>query len=146
MTAQNNPLLGAWTLVSFEFRTEDGEIIYPYGKDAKGSIMYDPSGRYSAQLMRNDRPQFAASDQLKGTTEEIVAAYKGSISYFGSYEMDYENKIVTHHVESSIFPNMDGTSQRREYAITPGHLQLSTQAYNLNNKRGFAVLLWKKAG
>lgn len=107
-------LAGAWRLIAFEFRKPDGEVIYPFGRAARGSIIYTESGRYAAQLMRKDRPRFASGDQMTGTVEEIEANYKGCISYFGTYELDLENRIVTHHVEGSIFPNMEGRDQIRE--------------------------------
>ena len=75
--------VGAWKLISFEFRKDDGETIYPFGEKAQGSLIYTGAGRYSAQLMRVDRPRFAVLDQMRGTADEIEASYKGCISYFG---------------------------------------------------------------
>jgi hypothetical protein len=105
------PIIGAWRLVKFEFRKEDRTIIYPYGEKAKGSLIYTESGHYSAQLMRIDRPNLASGDQMKGTVEEIESNYKGCISYFGAYEFDLESSLIIHHVESSLFPNMEGRDQ-----------------------------------
>lgn len=139
-------LIGAWKLVSFEFRKTDGSVIYPYGEEACGSIIYTEAGRYSAQLMRNDRPRFVIGDQMKGTPEEIEANYKGSISYFGTYEIDEGNGFIIHHVESSIFPNMEGTSQKRSFDLSGNRLQLSTQPINLDGEKAVGVLLWKKVG
>jgi len=82
--------VGAWKLISFEFRRDEGETMYPFGEKAQGSIIYTESGRYSAQLMRVDRPRFAVPDQMRGTSQEIEASYRGCISYFGSYEVDHE--------------------------------------------------------
>ena len=79
------PIVGAWKLITFEFRKADGNVIYPFGERALGSIIYTESCRYSAQLMRIDRPKFTSGDQMKGTAEEIESNYKGCISYFGSY-------------------------------------------------------------
>ena len=108
MQIDRRSFIGAWRLISFEFRKADGNIIYPFGEQARGSIIYTESGRYSAQLMRIDRPKFASGDQMKGTAEEIEANYKGCISYFGTYELDMQNSLIVHHVEASIFPNMEG--------------------------------------
>ena len=137
-------LVGAWRLVTFEFRKANGSVIHPYGEQARGSIIYTGSGRYSAQLMRNDRPRFAIGDQMKGTTEEIEANYKGSISYFGTYEVDAENGFIIHHVESSIFPNMEGTAQKRFFELSGSRLQLTTQPMNLDGEKAVGVLVWEK--
>jgi hypothetical protein len=97
-------------------------------------------------LMRNDRPRFVIGDQMKGTPEEIEANYKGSISYFGTYEIDEGNGFIIHHVESSIFPNMEGTSQKRSFDLSGNRLQLGTQPINLDGEKAVGVLLWKKVG
>jgi hypothetical protein len=136
--------VGAWKLVSFEFRKADGSVIYPYGEQARGSIIYTDSGRYAAQLMRKDRPRFAIPDQMQGTPQEVEASYKGSISYFGTYEIDEANGFIIHHVESSIFPNMEGTSQKRSFELSGNRLQLTTQLITLDGEKAVGVLLWEK--
>jgi hypothetical protein len=44
------PIIGAWRLISFEIQKADGEVIYPFGENAQGSIIYTESGRFSAQV------------------------------------------------------------------------------------------------
>ena len=41
---KENPFVGTWKLISFETRRSDGTVMYPFGKDLKGLIMYDASG------------------------------------------------------------------------------------------------------
>jgi len=135
-------ILGAWKLVSFEFRKQDGSAIYPFGKEARGSFIYTQSGCFSGQLMRVDRPKFAIPDQMQGTTEEIEASYKGSISYFGTYEVDVENGVILHHVEGSIFPNMEDTEQRRFYELTENRLLLRTPPFTVGGERAVGVIKW----
>ena len=140
----NNPLIGAWRLVTFEFRKTDGEVIYPFGAEAQGTIIYTESGRYSGQLMRKDRPRFTIPDQMKGTVEEIQAAYKGSISYFGAYAVDVENKVINHVVEGSLFPNMEGSNQKRFFELSNGKLILQTQPFRVNGEKVVGILQWEK--
>jgi lipocalin-like protein len=52
MAHEEYSLVGAWKLVSFEFRKDERQSIDPFGEKAQGSIIYTESGRYSAQLMR----------------------------------------------------------------------------------------------
>ena len=139
-------IIGAWRLVTFEFREADGNVIYPYGTKARGSLIYTESGHYSAQLMRKGRPRFAIGDQMKGTPGEIEASYKGSISYFGTFEIDVENGVIMHHVESSIFPNMQGTHQKRFFELSEGRLKLTTPRFRLGGEKAVGVLLWERVG
>lgn len=145
---QNNAasIAGAWRLVTFEFRKEDGNIIYPFGEQARGSIIYTESGRYSAQLMRIDRLKFSSGDQMKGTAKEIEANYKGCISYFGTYEIKPQDSLIIHHVEGSIFPNMEGRDQERFFELSENRLQLRTPSIKLDGEKAVGVLLWERIG
>ena len=137
-------VVGAWKLLRFEFQAEGGRIIYPFGKEARGSFIYTASGHFSGQLMRIDRPKFLIADQMQGTTEEISASYKGSISYFGTYTVDDENRIVLHQVEGSIFPNMEGTIQKRFFELSENQLQLKTPEFNVGGERVTGIILWDR--
>jgi len=127
-TLTENPvsITGAWKLVSFEIRKDNGEVIYPFGKDARGSIIYTEPGRFSVQLMRTNRPRSASGDQMKGTIEEIEANYKGCISYYGSFECDHGGGFVVHHVEGSLFPNWEGQGLKRCFELSGNRLNLTT--------------------
>jgi lipocalin-like protein len=138
--------IGAWKLISFEFRKDDGESIYPFGERALGSIIYTEAGRYSAQLMRVDRPRFVVPDQMRGTAEEIEASYRGCISYFGSYEVDSENSFIIHRVEGSLFPNMEGSNQIRIFELSGDHMQLTTPPFKLDGEQAIGILQWKRIG
>ena len=140
----DNPLVGAWKLVTFEFRRDDGSVIYPFGAEARGSVIYTESGRFSGQLMRIDRPRFAIPDQMRGTSEEIEANYKGSISYFGTYEVDSEKREINHFVEGSIFPNMEGTQQKRSFELNETQLVLKTPRFKVGGEKAVGILQWER--
>jgi hypothetical protein len=97
-------------------------------------------------LTRRDRPRFASGDQLIGTPEEIEAGFKGCISYFGSYEVDAGQHTIIHHVEGSLFPNMEGRDQKRLFELSGNRLQLTTQSIKLGGEKAIGVLLWERIG
>ena len=144
MDASFPALAGAWRLVSFEFRTADGSVIHPFGKHAQGTLIYTESGRYSAQVMRADRPRFAVGDQMLGSPEEMSANFKGCISYFGSYEVDRRAGTIVHHVEGSLFPNMQGGDQVRAFRLSEHRLQLQTQSIPFNGQRAVGIFIWER--
>ena len=137
------PIVGAWELISFKIQKENGEVIYPFGKNALGLIVYTDSGRFSVQVMRCDRPKFASGDQMKGTTEEIKANYEGYISYYGSYEFDKENGFIIHHVEGSLFPNWEGLGLKRFFKLSRNRLTLTATAFE-DGSRYVATLIWER--
>ena len=134
-------LIGTWVLTSFELRKENGEVIYPFGKDATGRIIYTSTGDFSAQVMRKNRPMFVSDDQMKGSIAEVMENFNGVISYFGRYTID-EN-IVTHHVEESLFPNWKGLSMKRFAKLDNGLLELSTEPMTWQGENSIGILIWK---
>ena len=146
MSTSSPALAGAWRLVSFEFRKADGSVIHPFGRHAQGTLLYTATGRYSAQVMRADRPRFAVSDQMRGAPEEMAANFKGCISYFGSYEVDREAGMIVHHVEGSLFPNMQGVDQVRAFTLSEQRLQLRTQSIPFDGERAVGIFTWERIG
>jgi len=138
------PIIGTWKLISFEIQRENGEVIYPFGKNAQGSLIYTGSGRFSVQLMRPDRPKFASWDQMRGTAEEIKANYEGFVSYYGSYEFDRRKGFVIHHVEGSLFPNWEGQRQKRFFELSGNRLKLSTPPTLWGGGEVVGVLTWER--
>jgi hypothetical protein len=104
--------------VAFEEEGPDGELIYPYGKDATGMLIYDPSGRMSVQIMRRDRAPLSTPDWQGLPAEEIKTAIEGFTSFFGSYEVDEANGVVIHRVEGHALPESVGKVLRREFTFS----------------------------
>ena len=138
--------VGIWKLVSLELRPADGEVTYPLGRDAAGVLMYDASGHVSIQFHALGRPAFASGDPLRGTPEEISAAYQGYFAYYGTYEVHEAEGTVTHHIEGSLFPNWIGEPHRRFYQFSNGRLTLSTPPYVVADEQVTGALVWERAG
>ncbi len=107
--------VGTWRLVSWELHDATGAVRYPLGRDALGQLTYMADGRMAVQIMRRDRPAFAAGEARGGTPDEIAAAFHGYIAYCGAYDVDQTAQAVTHYPECSLFPNWVGAAQRRLY-------------------------------
>src|SRR6185369_15970519 len=103
-----NRFIGAWRLVSFEEETCDGEIVYPYGENPIGLLIYDSLGRMSVQIMRRDREPFSSTEWKTVPAEEIKNAIEGFTAFFGRYEIDAANKTVIHRVEGHVLPSSVG--------------------------------------
>jgi Lipocalin-like domain len=63
------------------------------------------------QLIRPDIPKITSKDRLSGTAEENQAV--GVVSQFGTYSVNEAEGTLTLHVETSSFPNENGTDQER---------------------------------
>jgi hypothetical protein len=137
-----NPLVGAWRLLSCEFRGADGQIRYPFGRDLAGYILYGQDGYMSVAIMGGDRPTFAAGDIRDGTVEEKVAASDTYISYCGRY--DIQGDRVIHHIEVSFFPNWVGADQERFFELDGDQLSLRTPLLLVNGVQQAGYLVWKR--
>jgi len=143
--SQNSaPIVGAWKLISFKIQKKNGKVLYPFGKNAQGSIIYTDSGRFSTQVMRSARPKFASGDQLKGTAEEIKSNYEGYVSYYGSYEFHKEKGFIIHHVEGSLFPNWEGHGLKRFFELSGNRLKLNTPPTLWGGGGNVATLIWER--
>jgi hypothetical protein len=138
-------LIGAWRLLSAEFRSSDGKIAYPWGKNATGLLIYNASGYVSAQIMNPDRPKFASRDNFKGTPEETKFAFDGYQAYYGTFEIDEKGKMVIHHIIGNLFPNAIGVSFKRYYEFSINdRLTLSTPPMTMGGERIAGLLIWER--
>ena len=104
---------GTWNIVSQIQTMPDGTIRHPAGEKPKGVNVFTPDGRFVVLFMRNDLPKFAGGERAKATVEEARAIVTGSVSYYGSYDVDEGNKTIIFKLEASTFPNQLGIDQRR---------------------------------
>ena len=134
-------LVGTWTFVSSTGKLADGSPTW--GTNPKGSLILTENGRFSVQIMRNDRPKFASNNRMKGTPEEIKATVEGTISYFGTYEVDEAGKTLTYKIEGASFPNWNGTDQKRPIvSLTSDELKYSNPAPSIGGPT--TELMWKR--
>ena len=142
--SQLQAFVGTWQLSVYEEKIDDGTVIYPLGKNAAGRLMYDKNGRFSAQLMRPDRPFFVSGNIYGGTPKETEAAYEGYLAYFGSYELDKDGNML-HHVDACTFPNWIGVTQVRIFKFKgENQMSLTTPPLEVAGKKGISVLEWKR--
>jgi hypothetical protein len=137
--------VGAWRLLSCEARDSSERIQYPFGEQAAGQLFYDGAGNMGAQLMRANRPHFAAGDPALGTDAEVRNAFDGYVAYFGTYSVDESNSAVTHKVTGASFPNWIGVDLVRYYTFDDdGRLRLSTPPIAAGGLLLHYVLLWER--
>jgi len=117
-------LIGTWKFESLVARTATGKVRYPYGEKPFGILIYTPSGHMSMLLMNPDRKRFTTDDPKAGTPEETIEAYDKFDAYCGTYAVDKERGIVTHHLEGAKFPNWVGTDQVRYFQIEDDRLHI----------------------
>ena len=88
-----------------------------FGDNPRGQLILTPDGRYSIVLSRAEMPKIASGSRTKATSEENKAVVDGSIAHTGRYTIDDGGKSITFYIETSTFPNWNGTMQKRPLSL-----------------------------
>lgn len=133
-------LLGAWALVEWSEQQSGGHKAFPLGEDAIGQIVYTADGHVAAQLARRGRRAFPSGDWRAAGQDDAARAFKEYFGYFGTFSIDAERQVITHHIEGSWFPNLEGGDQERRYRFENGLLVLDA-----DTDWGRVKIVWRKA-
>lgn len=121
-------LIGTWRVVEFSDLGKDGRWVYRFGEHPKGYFVYDGTGHVHIQIMKvpplASFPEANVGDGKPPTAEHALAAYNAYVAYFGTYTVDKEKHIVTHHVEGSLAPDFTDTDQPRPFRVTGDRLEI----------------------
>jgi len=135
---------GNWSLISMSTQDSDGNIVYPFGKNSTGIITYTKNGRVSVHIMGNSRPIFTSQDQHSGSDTEIRKAFEGYVAYSGTYTISKDDRTVYHHVETCLFPNWVGMTQKRSFHLSGNRLTLKTTSIRFRDKSRISTLVWDR--
>jgi len=125
-------LVGSWTAVSSN----------AYNPNPRGMLIFTADGHYSLTLAKASLPKFASNSRVKGSAEENQAVVGGSITHFGKYTVNDKDKTITFHIESSTYPNWDGTTQTRPYSVSGDQMKYTVAVTSSGAKQGEVV--WKR--
>jgi hypothetical protein len=131
---------GSWTLESSTIQ-QGGSTTQPFGTEPKGALILETNGRYVAMIARAGLPKFAGDNRMAGTPDEYKAIVNGTIAHFGSYTV--AGNVITFRIETSTYPNWDGTEQKRTYTLSGDTLTYTVGEASVGG--GTAMLVWKRA-
>jgi hypothetical protein len=115
-----SPLVGSWRLAWLDLPGPDGALRRI--TDAKGSLIYTPSGQVSVQVMY----ALTTATPSSGPVQYAQGGYEGS---FGQYLVDEETRTVTHRYDGANVRELVGKDLPRRYELVDGRLILrSTRA------------------
>jgi Lipocalin-like domain len=134
-------LVGSWKFISSTSQRDDGSATW--GPNPKGLLIFTEGGRFSLQIMRSDRPRYKSNTRIRGSLIENQATTRGALSYFAAYAVNEPDRVLTFHIESSSFPNLNDSDQKRVVTFAGDSLKLE----NLVPSRGSGSTfqLWERA-
>jgi Lipocalin-like domain len=135
-----NDLVGTWRFVSSTSQRDDGST--SWGADPKGLLIFTDNGRFSLQLMRSDRPKYKSGSRLRASLIENQATTRGTLSYFGTYSVGGPDHMIALHIDSSSYPNLSDSDQKRKVTLAGDKLTLENPAPSRGS--GPTVQVWER--
>jgi lipocalin-like protein len=121
-------LVGTWKYVAVDVVRPDGSRVPLYGPNPEGIATFDRDGNYMLLTARAGLPKFAVNDRMKGSADEYRAVVQGSIAHFGRYAVNEADGTITFRIQTSTFPNWNGTEQKRPFTLAGDRLSWRTPA------------------
>ena len=144
-------LAGGWRRVARVTTRADGKTLVDPGLSPtpSGVLIYDRSGHVAAQLSRPGRTtqmlggECRAAHNIKGTndTSQPVLGYD---AYFGTYTVDEKAGVVTHHLDSALFPGDIGKSIRRYFQVSGDTLTIKFHTTLADGTAVDRTLVWTR--
>lgn len=116
--AHSNKLVGTWRLVEYsDLNSLTGEWKHKYGKNPKGYFTYTKTFIVSLNITAETPFKFSLDSARHLVMNYYDMTQKNSLGYFGTYSVDWEKSIVTHHVNGGSLPWYIDTDQPRPFTI-----------------------------
>jgi hypothetical protein len=121
-----SPLVGTWRLVEdWDRERPTDPKTYPFGERPLGYIVYDGTGHVFVQFTCDPplpRMESEALDRADAVQlHETVGNY---VAYLGTYTVDWQRKVVVHHVEADSRREYTGTEQERPFKLSGDELMI----------------------
>lgn len=136
-------IAGRWEIVKWVQDYDDGRVIFPMGEDLRGFIEYGEKHLFVV-VEKSHRPPFATGGQWSASDAEKGAAYDGYMSYAGDYDVDGDT--IVHNIRHSLFPDWEGTVQKRKASLNGDLLTLSARIEEGTPQARAVRLVWRRAG
>jgi hypothetical protein len=122
----SNKLTGTWKLIEFsELDTSTGNWKYDYGKHPKGYFTYTKSGIVNLNISAETTMSISEDSAINFNINLLKWLYNYSFGYFGTYTVDINKSVVTHHVTGGSLPWFVDTDQPRPFVIKGDTLIIS---------------------
>jgi hypothetical protein len=118
ISKQENKLAGTWRLIEFaDWDTAIKKWTYSYGMHPKGYFTYTKNYIVNLNIC-SETPVRISEDSAKNYNIKLKNwVDSNSVGYFGTYSVDYNRSIVTHHVNGGSLPWYIDTDQQRPFIL-----------------------------
>lgn len=115
---KSNKLVGTWRLIEYtDLDTLTGKWTYPYGKNPRGYFTYTSTNIVNLNISKEDQLKLTEDSAKKFPVSYYTLTENYSFGYFGSYSVDWQKSIVTHHVKGGSVLWYTDTDQPRPFIL-----------------------------
>jgi hypothetical protein len=143
-SAPSSALIGTWTLERVDNINPDGSRVHLYGESPQGVLTFDAAGHYALQIMRADRPRFAANDRLKGSDAEVRALAEGINTHWGRYSIDSSGTMLVFAIDHASFPNWEGQLRPTRFLLATNRLTYSVASPTTGGPGVTGEVVWRR--
>ena len=133
-TTSAEKIVGTWRLVAYEdYDSTTGKWNQLYGKHPKGYFTYTKNGIVNI----NGSSEYhlpITEDSAYQKHISIGALLDNAWGYFGTYTIDEENAVVTHHPTGGSIPWYIGTDQPRQFIIKGDSLFIGDPTFKIGKR------------
>ena len=111
-------LIGTWRLIEFaDLDLTTSTWTYSYGKNPKGYFTYTGNGIVNLNISA-ETPLIISEDSARRYNVNLEKWVNyNSVGYFGTYTVDVNRSVVTHHVKGGSMPWYIDTDQERPFIL-----------------------------
>lgn len=111
-------LIGTWRLIEFsDFDSASSSWTYSYGKNPKGYFTYTKNGIVNLNISSETALKIPKDSARNYSVNLLNWLDSNAVGYFGTYSVDYNKSIVTHHVKGGSLPWYIDTDQPRPFIL-----------------------------
>lgn len=123
---KESKLAGTWKLVEFaNLDSLTGQWMYPYGKNPRGYFTYTRSGIVNLNISTDSPLKLSADSAKQFRINYYDLIDHQSLGYFGTYTVDWQKSVVTHHVKGGSLPWYIDTDQPRPFVLNGDTLTIT---------------------
>ena len=117
-STQMNKLVGTWRLVEFaDLDSATSTWTYSYGKTPGGYFTYTKNGIVNLNISSGTPLKISENSAKKYNVNLLSWVDSNAVGYFGTYSVDFNKSIVTHHVNGGSMPWYIDTDQQRPFVL-----------------------------
>lgn len=116
--AKPNGLVGTWRLIEYrDLDTLTGKWTYPYGKKPSGYFTYTSTNIVNLNISAHNSLKLTEDSAKTFPISYYNFIENYSFGYFGTYSINWEKYIVTHHVKGGSVIWYTDTDQPRPFVL-----------------------------